>query len=197
MKKIAMLLVLIAGMSFAVTAGDFPCISGTAEHDECCVKFKDPRDGQVYLARKQCRDNGECYILLAENSRYKSPNAICDQSKEHYYYGCEYPEDEAPKEACPDLENMEKKGCSFVEDAFGPIHFVGNKNFAKLRNDVLSGKNFPMGDVVVVKDDSSHTATPCSTAHGWRRDLKTGRWGVGGCGISRVNYWRCYYKMSE
>ena len=66
------------GISFAVSAKDFPCISKPDEQGKCWTLVKDPRDGQEYLSIKACKpisEGGACHIHYVENSRYKSPNA--------------------------------------------------------------------------------------------------------------------------
>lgn len=208
MKKTAILLVLMIGMSFAVTAEDFPCISKPSERNECWVKFRDPRDSQVYLAIKQCRvrllyDKSEqvkdsCSIRVVENSRFKSTDANCDKSKGRYYHGCTYPNDgseykiEVETSACPDL-GVERGGCN-GEWLVSPTYFVKNKEYAELREKIFSGKDVTIQGNVMVMENSLNTAAPCG-AYISREDTSS-RWGIFYPLMKKI-YWRCSYRMSE
>ncbi len=88
MKKQILSILFVVGISFAVSAKDFPCISKPDENGKCWALVKDPRDGQKYLSIKACKplsEGGACHIHYVENSRYKSPNAECGKGKDFYY----------------------------------------------------------------------------------------------------------------
>lgn len=204
MKKLITLLSILVGMSFAISAKDFPCISKPTENNECWVKFKDPRDKQEYLAIKRCRtcDSDSpvcnpiyaCTISLVENSRFKSENAKCGK-KDEFFHGCVYATDrEAEKFACPKIGGLGiAKGCR-TEDGYHMTYEINNDEYAKLRKDVLSGKDIAPYGVVMVMEDGRHTASPCTNDYWYKYD---GKWGIGGHSRFENVYWRCEYWMSE
>lgn len=122
------------GISFAVSAKDFPCISKPDEQGKCWTLVKDPRDGQEYLSIKACKpisEGGACHIHYVENSRYKSPSAECGRGR-NFYYGCLYPRKEEAL-TCPDLDSA--RMCSRYWGDFTGEEYV------KLRKDFLNKKN--------------------------------------------------------
>lgn len=136
------------GISFAVSAKDFPCISKPDEQGKCWTLVKDPRDGQEYLAVKFCgaynpdspRDT--CTVSSVENSRYKSPSAECGRGRD-FYYVCLYPRKEDAL-ACPDLGDGQM--CSHYWGVT-PTYTVTSEEYAKLRKDVLNKKNREIKEV--------------------------------------------------
>lgn len=130
------------GISFAVSAKDFPCISKPDEQGKCWTLVKDPRDGQECLAVKICgiynpnspRDS--CTVSSVENSRYKSPNAECGKGKD-FYYGCLYPAKEE-KLAYPDF-GVETSCKLYFE--WRPTYEVTSREYAKIRKKILNKKN--------------------------------------------------------
>lgn len=201
MKKLITLLSILVGMSFAISAKDFPCISKPTENNECWVKFTDPRDKQEYLAIKHCGvyntppSTDTCIVRLVENSRYKSPNAQCD-AQEGLYYGCVYPTyNEAMQYACFDLGV--ERGCS-REAGYTPVYEVKNGEYANLRKSAFTGKNdLPQG-VVLIKENEISTASPCTLDFWFKFKKEDKNWKImSSPSVFENIYWRCEYWMSE
>ncbi len=174
MKKQILLILLAVGISFAVSAKDFPCISKPDALGKCWTLVKDPRDGQEYLAVKFCgaynpdspRDT--CTVSFVENSRYKSPNAECGKGKD-FFYGCLYTRQEE-KLACPDLGSWQM--CSFYLGVT-PTYTVTGEEYAKLRKEILNKKDKEVMEVFFYRKGDNVAAMSGSRA--WVN--VDGKWG--------------------
>lgn len=191
MKKQILSILFVVGISFAVSAKDFPCISKPDELGKCWTLVKDPRDGQEYLAVKFCgaynpdSPQDTCTVSSVENSRYKSPNAECGKGKD-FFYGCLYPQKEETL-ACPDLGDG--RMCSHYWGVT-PTYTVTSEEYAKLRKDVLNKKNREIKEVFFYRKGDKIAATSGSRA--WVN--VNGKWGETSI-VKKKVYCACMFWM--
>jgi hypothetical protein len=194
------LILLFPGLSFAVTAEDFPCLFEPDEAGRCWIRIKDPRDGQIYLAAKQCwvpdsrPIHDSCVIYYVENSRFKAPEAKCNKGKD-FYYGCLYPSDKAEKIACPNF-GVETKISTFLEFS---AYLVTSEEYAKIRKDVLvKKKNREIRHMFFYRDGDK--VALASGIYAWVSP--SGKWGINdGWGETTIRkkeaYVACEYWVSR
>ncbi len=207
-KRFITALLFITGISFAVTAKDFPCISKPEIHksengsaSKCWTFVADKRDGQKYLAIKRCNSTESfCHLEYIENSRFKSSNAVCPDSL-NIYYGCVYPtNEEAAKYACPDF-GVPSECHGLSSEFFGQV--MTYDSYVKFRKDISDGKKVNLNALidftkVIIEEQTAseiiHAANPCGS-YQWIK--ANGKWGVGGHAKFSNNYWSCSYKIPK
>ena len=186
MKKQILSILLSLGISFAVSAKDFPCISKPDEDGKCWALVKDPRDGQKYLSIKACKplsEGGACHIHYVENSRYKSPNAECGKGKD-FYYGCLYTRQEE-KFACPDFGV--KTDC-WLYFEWRPTYEVTSREYAKLRKKILNKEVPEVKEMFFYRPGDRVAKTP------WQRAWVNvdGKWGETTI-VKKKYYYACVF----
>lgn len=193
MKYFIYMILFLSGISFAVTAKDFPCFSTPNKFRECWTFVKDPRDSQVYLAVKHCginwHDSTACVVYYNENSRYKSPNAKCGEGDD-FYYGCVYPAKEVEKYACPDF-NVETHTHYYFDGM--PQYSVTAKEYAKLRRKIIQKRNVEIRNMFFYKENDNIAATPGGTV--WLK--YNGKWGETSLPQKKEVYWACAFFMPD